>query len=135
MSNCALEIVYCDDIRAEVGNKPSLMGVYPVEMLVEKFPITLPKFCVWANLATPVEHAPKQIRVRLMQEERPVLDTGEIALSEAIGDARPVDGVFVTSFSLAISPFQLDGETWLQAIADCNGETLTSRRFAIRQRS
>ncbi len=133
--SCVLEVVFCDDIRTEIGNKPSLMGVYPAEMLVERFPATLPRFCAWVNLVTPVEDAPEQIRVRLMQEDRPVLDTGEIALNEAVRDALPVNGAFVTSFALAMSPFQLDGETWLQAIADCNGETLTSRRFSIRQRS
>lgn len=132
--SCVLEVIFCDDIRTEMGNKPSLMGVYPVEMLLEKFPVTLPKFCAWINLVIPVEHAPEQIRVRLMQEERAVLDTGDLVLSEAMQEARPVEGALVTNFALTMSPLQLDGQTWLQVIADCNGESLASRRFGIRQR-
>lgn len=135
MSNCALEVVFCDDIRTEVGNKPSLMGVYPVEMIVEKFPVMLPKFCAWINLVIPVERAPEQIRVRLMHEDRPILDTGEIALSEAMQETRPANGDLVASFSFVVSPFQLDAETWLQAVAECDSEPLASRKFRIRHRS
>lgn len=132
---CVLEVVFCDDIRTEMGNKTSLMGVYPVEMMVERLPVTLPKFCVWVNLVVPVEDAPEQISVRLMQEERIILDTGKLGMSEAMQEVRPVSGVFAASFSFALSPFQIDGPTWLQVVAECNGETLTSRKLSIRPQS
>jgi Family of unknown function (DUF6941) len=36
--------IFCDDIRAEQGNKFSLMGIYRAEMLVHQpFPVTVPK--------------------------------------------------------------------------------------------
>ena len=37
--------IICDDIRQEVGNKFSLIGIYLKEIIVSKFPITLPKLC------------------------------------------------------------------------------------------
>lgn len=97
--------------------------------------MTLPKFCVWVNLVVPVEDAPEQISVRFMQEDRVILDTGKLELSEAMQEVRPVNGAFAASFSFALSPFQIDGPTWLQVVAECNGETLTSRRLSIRQRT
>jgi hypothetical protein len=43
-----IELIYqitCDDVRLEVGNKLSLMGVFQ-EMYVQKLPIILPKMAI-----------------------------------------------------------------------------------------
>ncbi len=48
MSNENLKLVYtllCDDVRLEVGNKVSLMGVFQ-NIMVEKLPVSLIKFAV-----------------------------------------------------------------------------------------
>jgi hypothetical protein len=37
--------IFCDDVRLEVGNKLSLMGVFH-QILVQQFPVTLLKFAV-----------------------------------------------------------------------------------------
>jgi hypothetical protein len=37
--------IFCDDVRLEVGNKLSLMGVFH-QILVQHFPVTLMKFAV-----------------------------------------------------------------------------------------
>ena len=42
-------LIICDDIRAEVGNKVSLMGVYAKDIFVPKFPYTFPKLCFFVN--------------------------------------------------------------------------------------
>ncbi len=39
----------CDDIREEVGNKISMMGVYAKDIFVPKFPFTFPKLCFVIN--------------------------------------------------------------------------------------
>ena len=38
-------VIICDDIRTEVGNKISMMGVYQKDIFVPKFPFILPKLC------------------------------------------------------------------------------------------
>ncbi|MHB8285467.1 MAG: hypothetical protein ACYDD1_12415 [Caulobacteraceae bacterium] len=35
--------IFCDDIRYEVGGKKSFMGIYNGAMIVESFPVLLPK--------------------------------------------------------------------------------------------
>jgi len=48
MSNENLKLVYtllCDDVRLEVGNKVSLMGVFQ-NIMVDKLPVSLIKFAV-----------------------------------------------------------------------------------------
>ena len=38
-----LEVIFCDDIREEVGNKISYMGVYSADLTVPVLPIVLNK--------------------------------------------------------------------------------------------
>ena len=42
--------VFCDDIRAEVGGKTTLIGIYTNQLLVHApFPFVMPKFGLWIN--------------------------------------------------------------------------------------
>lgn len=51
MTNSFGTATFCDDIRAEMLNKISLMGIYGYEMLLYgKFPVTLPKLGIFASL-------------------------------------------------------------------------------------
>ncbi|MEP6900161.1 MAG: hypothetical protein ABJA66_00340 [Actinomycetota bacterium] len=48
MENENLQLIYtllCDDVRIEMGNKISLMGIFQ-NIMVEKLPISLIKFAV-----------------------------------------------------------------------------------------
>lgn len=47
-SKAPVELVYqilCDDVRLEIGNKLSLMGIFQ-EMYVQKLPVILPKMAI-----------------------------------------------------------------------------------------
>jgi len=42
--------VFCDDIRAEIGGKITLVGIYSSDLVVHgPFPYTMPKFAFWIN--------------------------------------------------------------------------------------
>ncbi len=47
-----VETIYCDDIRNEVGNKLSLMGIYSSELFTRNFPLTLPTFCIVVKIVS-----------------------------------------------------------------------------------
>jgi hypothetical protein len=53
----SLHALWCDDIRQEVGNKPSFMGVYTGALVVPQLPLTLPKLCVWLTVTAPLSLA------------------------------------------------------------------------------
>lgn len=38
-------VLICEDIRLELGNKPSAMGIFTDDVAVLQFPIHFPKFC------------------------------------------------------------------------------------------
>jgi hypothetical protein len=43
-----MHTIWCDDVRQEIGNKPSFMGVYTGSMVLESsLPFTLPRLFAW----------------------------------------------------------------------------------------
>lgn len=42
-------MIICDDVRDEVGNKASFMGVYQKDIFVPKIPFIFPKLCFVIN--------------------------------------------------------------------------------------
>ena len=64
-----LELVYtlfCDDVRLEVGNKLSLMGVFH-QIVVQHFPVTVMKFAVVTQWRGEGRHLSE---VRILSEDR-----------------------------------------------------------------
>lgn len=69
-----LSTIFCDDIRHEVGNKLSLIGVYNGQMYVQQFPVTIPKLCLVAMLVTPAARVPKNIKIRVLKDSEPLVE-------------------------------------------------------------
>ena len=58
--------IFCDDVRLEVGNKLSLMGVFH-QILVQHFPVTVMKFAVVTQWRGGGRHLSE---VRILSEDR-----------------------------------------------------------------
>lgn len=58
--------VFCDDVRLEVGNKLSLMGVFH-QILVQHFPVTVMKFAVVSQWRGDGRHLSE---VRILTDDR-----------------------------------------------------------------
>lgn len=56
--------ILCDDIRQEIGNKVSLMGIYSKELIVPNIPFTLPKICLML-IARDVQNEIRDLRVEV----------------------------------------------------------------------
>lgn len=56
---------FCDDIRYEIGNKQSMMGMYAGQINVNDFPTTLPKLCCVANFVFGIKKMPKEVSAKL----------------------------------------------------------------------
>jgi hypothetical protein len=69
-----LQLVYtlfCDDVRLEVGNKLSLMGVFH-QVAVQQFPVTLLKFAVVTQWRGEGSHL-SEVRILSPDRRRPVV--------------------------------------------------------------
>jgi hypothetical protein len=44
------QTLFCDDIRFEIGNKLSIVGIYQTDFIINsEFPIMVPKFCLYVS--------------------------------------------------------------------------------------
>lgn len=73
--------IYCDDIRQEVGNKLSYLGVYGPNLIVQSFPTTLVKLCCVFNVRVPLSAAPKHVVFRLYRDEE-ILFEADVSSSD-----------------------------------------------------
>ncbi|MEP6925950.1 MAG: hypothetical protein ABI954_15890 [Pyrinomonadaceae bacterium] len=115
MSTDNLQLIYtilCDDVRLEMGNKLSLMGVFQ-NMMVERTPVSLIKFAVvqhWRGEGSYIA----EVRV-LSPDKMQVLMASQptqIVLS---------DGGFADNVSFFINAvFPTAGTYWLQTLVNSN---------------
>ena len=63
--------IFCDDVRLEVGNKLSLMGVFH-QIVVQQFPVTLLKFAVVSQWRGEGSHL-SEVRILSPDRRQPVV--------------------------------------------------------------
>jgi hypothetical protein len=62
-------VIVCDDVREEKGNKKSLMGVFGGDVLVPEFPAQIQLAIFFQYLRASNESGPTLIEFRLLQDE------------------------------------------------------------------
>jgi hypothetical protein len=110
-TNRILTVIYCDDIRQEIGNKMSLMGCYQDDILVPSSPIFLPKLCVLATVRNPDNRPFKRLVLRVF------LDNGTELFSVDLLSGN-VDSQKTINTALIISPLGIEQESTLHVVAD-----------------
>lgn len=108
-----LELVYtlfCDDVRLEVGNKLSLMGVFQ-NIMVQQLPVSLIKFAVVNHWRGEGSHL-SEVRVLTPDRKNPVV----------VSQPTPFEispGGFADNISFFVNvTFPTAGEYWVQTLID-----------------
>ena len=113
MTNENLQLVYtllCDDVRLEMGNKISLMGVFQ-NIMVEQLPVSLIKFAVVNHWRGAGNH---QTEVRILAPDKNNL----IVTSQPTG-IELAPGGFTDNVSFFVNVVcPVSGTYWVQTIAD-----------------
>lgn len=113
MENEKLKLVYtllCDDVRIEMGNKISLMGIFQ-NIMVEKLPVSLIKFAVINHWEGTGNH---QTEVRILSPDRLNMVVTSQPTSIELAPGGFTDNV---SFFVNVV-FPLPGTYWVQTLAD-----------------
>ena len=76
-----LQTIWCDDVRMEVGNKMSLMGIYSAELLVPTFPFVLQKLCLSCKISADIKKPFKQLKIVVSKNEEVI---AEIDMTESL---------------------------------------------------
>ena len=143
-----VQVIWCDDIRQEVGNKPSLMGVYTGSLVVPSLPTVIPRLAVWVSIYTPKTQPFKALKVRICNSEDDTTPVAEIQVDaeqliaaadqplssqgtkgENTGNENLVIGI---SFIMLLGQIQLSEKTrWLKVWVDTESEILESFKLRI----
>jgi hypothetical protein len=127
-------VIFSDDIRHELGNKQSLIGIYEGKMFVPTFPIVLPKLCVTVWAVTPIDKPFKALRLQLLSGENVLVDQPlPVESLQALVEPASPDNPKVISAraSLQISPYQVEGPVTLRLRIQTEEEDLKAGALAI----
>lgn len=128
-----IEVIYCDDIREEVGNKVSYMGIYSKDLFVPTSPIVLPKLCIAVKVVTDMADPFKELEVRVLKgdDEVELLSTGLIPGPPEDWTSEDNSTFMIAQMAFMLSPYQIDGETILRVRARTEREELKGRGLRI----
>lgn len=135
-----LHSIYCDDVRMEIGNKQSLIGVYGNDLIVPEFPYILPKLHIVVNLVTPTNNPFKNLTIKVTKDGEALInvpvstDQLEKQQSNLIENEDKENGFWGISINLTlmISPFSIQKECTLRVLAETESEELKGRGLKIK---
>jgi hypothetical protein len=128
-----LHALYCDDVRFETGNKPSYMGIYSQQMLLETIPLAIPKFCVVATAACSKRQPFKSLKFRLLMDEIVLQEQDVDAAALAQMAAAPDNDtpmnlgrtpVLAVTVMMILTPFVVERPSLLRIVAVTEEEEL-----------
>ncbi len=117
----------CDDIRQEVGNKASLIGVYGPNIMVPAFPAAVVKLAFYTVFSADLADPPRTLAVKIETSETVLLEYAippdQLAENVAKLQATPEEfpqGRIDINISMVLETLQLDSATILtiSVIAD-----------------
>lgn len=130
-----LHTLWCDDIRMEIGNKPSFMGAFTGGMLIPSLPTTLHKLGVHSSIAIPPDQQIKTLSLEVVR------DDGEVVAAMSPGPEVPLTGPEKVredstrrgmTVTLVIAPLPIpEGCRWLMVRAMVNGQPLEGNKLRI----
>lgn len=125
--------IFCDDLRQEVGNKISYMGVFQGMMFVQAFPVTLPKFCAAVAVRYPREVTPSSLVFKLLLQDNVIaersIDPAPLASKQS--DEQGMQVVLATAL-FQIVPFALEEPALLKSRVYLDHQELKAGALIIR---
>jgi hypothetical protein len=110
-----LELLYtlfCDDVRLEVGNKLSFMGVFQ-NIMVQQMPVSLIKFAVVNHWRGEGKHL-SEVRILTPDRQHHIVASQPTSLEIAPGG-------FADNISFFVNvTFPAPGQYWVQTLVDSN---------------
>lgn len=130
-----LHTVWCDDIRQEVGNKPSMMGMYTGSIVLPQLPLLLQRLSVFNWINTPVERPFRgAIKVRVKLDNGTELLQMEMPPPQGLEEQSVPDAAgYQLIMGFGIGPINLPaGCAYIVAEAELEGETLIGPKLRVK---
>lgn len=144
-SQRSIHVIWCDDVRHEMGNKPSLMGVYTEQLVMPMLPASVNRLCAYVQLATPIDRPFKDLDVRILRNDatEPVaimaipkdeLDKNNRLFFESNSQLQSEDQMKAMglTFMVVMGPLDLTEDTkWFQVVANTGDDLMESFKLKI----
>lgn len=131
-----VEVIYCDDIRHEVSNKLSFVGVYTGDLLAPQFPYTVPKLCLYISVLTPAEKPFQRLKLRVFKDEESLLEAEGPKELTAVPERGPDTGnpqerLFAAHFELHAANLLLAAPCNIRVRVETESEELRARALRV----
>jgi hypothetical protein len=137
--------LFCDDIRAEVGGKISIMGTYQADMIfpaTQGFPLTVPKFCILIKYYELLNAFTDDITVSVFlpgdAKDAPTLalpilraNLAQPAFLYPLDDDQ--ESVYNVTLPIALSPLTISQEGFVKVRAMCGFTTTNLGSLMVRK--
>ncbi len=131
---------FCDDIRYEVGNKNSLIGLYSSELFVEQIPIAIPKLCVIAFISAPLDNPMTSLTLKVILGDEVLSETRvpDEFIKETVSSIRakstPTDEYtkILIGVNTILCPLLLDREGVLKVVAIADSTEIVAGKLRIK---
>lgn len=125
--------IWCDDIRLEVGNKPSIMGVFAGDILLPAVPAALPRLGVFTWIVSPIDKPIESLQLQVVRDDGLVL--AEIKPEAPTHSAAPpLDDATRQQFSVGVNmgPIEVpEGCKWFVVKVKADGDELEGPKLRI----
>lgn len=137
MTESRIETVFCDDIREEVGNKRSLMGIYQGEMFIQSMPALLPRLCFYVNFVCNISVQLEKVEFKVVKgaEEEELFSTGVINPGNTTVNENNLGFPYsnrTLTLAFGMSPFMIDSETVIRVVAMIDSRKISGPCLRVR---
>ncbi len=134
MNDRFVHTLWCDDIRQEVGNKTSFMGVYTGGLVLPSLPALLPRLGIWTWVTTSIDQPFKTLSMQIVRDDGSKLADLEITDIQPINGEEPVPDTtrqtYMAGFS--VGPVEIPaGCRYFQVLVQTESELLEGPKLRI----
>ncbi|GIK35881.1 MAG: hypothetical protein AMXMBFR45_01750 [Gammaproteobacteria bacterium] len=140
------DVIVCDDVREELGNKRSLMGIYENAIVLDAFPALLPRLCFVMKARTPGDRPFESLTFVVKRDDEVIIQTelhseqlAAIAREEAPSlpdgaSPEPADSAIKLTAVMVLSPITFEKPCRLRFRAITESEELRGGNFFVTNR-
>lgn len=131
-----VEVTYCDDIRQEVGNKTSMMGVYSADLVIKSFPSEIQKLCIAIQVLTSADNPYEMLEIAVKKndkkEEIELISTGTLVKPSGESYVMGLTNMLTVQVLMILPPFRVTENTLLTVIVKTEKEELNGVGLRIK---
>lgn len=123
-------VLFCDDIRHEVGGKISLMGIYGTHLLLPALPSNLSKLSVHFSIEIPNESTPEAITITIFVggKQHAKLELGGLSVNE--DPANEINGHRLLG-GTSLSNIEFNEKTRIEAVIELDNKKVYSAYLVV----